>query len=123
MVIDDKTQAGMKETSDDEIISEISKIREKMTDEKVARNFKSWNKTMQYYFPDVDAYFHVKLTNGVPGEIIKGKAEKPEISYEMNTEDFFALNRGEVSGLKLYNQKKIKIKASMPDIIKLQKLN
>lgn len=110
-------------TTDEEIIAEISKLKERITDEKVAKNFKSWNKTMQYYFPDVDAYYYVKLTNGVPGEIIRGKAEKPEISYEMSTADFFALNRGEVSGLKLYNQKRIKIKASMPDILKLQKLN
>jgi len=30
--------------------------------------------------------------------------------------------RDEVKGLKLYNQGKLKIKAAMPDIIKLQKL-
>jgi hypothetical protein len=109
--------------SDEEIIKEINIIKARITDEKVAKHFKTWNKTMQYYFPDVDKYFHLKLVNGVPGEVIKGKAEKPEISYEMSTEDFFALNRGEISGLKLYNQKRLKIKASMPDIIKLQKLN
>jgi len=30
--------------------------------------------------------FILKLTQGVLGEVIKGKAEKPEISYEMTTE-------------------------------------
>ncbi|NHJ40038.1 MAG: SCP2 sterol-binding domain-containing protein [Asgard group archaeon] len=109
--------------SEEEIIKEIKKIKTKMTDEKVAKHFKNWNKTMQYYFPDVDAYFHLKLVDGQPGDVIKGKAEKPEISYEMTTADFFSLNRGEISGLKLYNQKRLKIKASMPDILKLQKLN
>ncbi|NHJ49502.1 MAG: SCP2 sterol-binding domain-containing protein [Asgard group archaeon] len=109
--------------SDEEIINEINKIKIKLADEKLAKHFKSWNKTMQYYFPDVDAHFYLKLENGVPGEVVKGKVEKPEISYEITTEDFFALNRGEISGLKLYNQKRLKIKASMPDIIKLQKLN
>lgn len=109
--------------SDEEIINGLSNIKTRITDEKVAKHFKSWNKTMQYYFPDVDKYFHIKLVNGIPGEVIKGQAEKPEISYEMTTEDFFALNRGEISGLTLYNQKRLKIKASMPDIMKLQKLN
>jgi hypothetical protein len=109
--------------TDEEIIKEIGVLKTKITDEKVARHFKTWNKTMQYYFPDIDKYFHIKLTNGQPGEIIKGKAEKVDISYEITTKDFFALNRGEISGLKLYNQKRIKIKAPMPDIIKLQKLN
>ena len=109
--------------TDEEIIKEISVIKGKITDPKMARHFKTWNKTMQYYFPDVDKYFHLKLVNGQPGEIIKGQAEKPEISYEMTTTDFFALNKGEISGLKLYNQKRLKIKAAMPDILKLQKLN
>ena len=109
--------------TDEEIIQEINVLKKKITDEKLARHFKTWNKTMQYYFPDIDAYFHIKLINGQPGDVIKGKAEKPEISYEMTTKDFFALNHGEISGLKLYNQKRLKIKAPMPDIIKLQKLN
>ncbi|NPE09375.1 MAG: hypothetical protein GNW80_13900 [Asgard group archaeon] len=109
--------------TDEEIIKEINVLKKRITDEKLARHFKNWNKIMQYYFPDVDAYFHIKLVNGVPGDVIKGKVEKPEISYKMTTEDFFALNRGEISGLKLYNQKRLKIKASMPDILKLQKLN
>ncbi|NHK29828.1 MAG: SCP2 sterol-binding domain-containing protein [Asgard group archaeon] len=109
--------------TDEEIVNEINKIKARITDEKVAKHFKNWNKTMQYYFPDVDVYYHVKLINGQPGDVIKGKVEKPEISYEMSTADFFALNRGEISGLKLYNQKRLKIKASMPDILKLQKLN
>jgi hypothetical protein len=109
--------------TDAEIIEQINVLKERITSEKLAKHFKTWNKTMQYYFPDINAYFHIILEKGVPGEVIKGKVEKPEISYEMTTEDFFALNRGEVSGLKLYNQKRLKIKASMPDILKLQKLN
>ncbi|MHA1244478.1 MAG: SCP2 sterol-binding domain-containing protein [Candidatus Heimdallarchaeota archaeon] len=109
--------------TDEEIIKEINVIKAKITDPKLARHFKTWNKTMLYYFPDVDKYFHIKLVNGQPGDVIKGKAEKPEISYEMSTADFFALNHGEISGLKLFNQKRLKIKAAMPDILKLQKLN
>ncbi|MHA1211920.1 MAG: SCP2 sterol-binding domain-containing protein [Candidatus Heimdallarchaeota archaeon] len=109
--------------TDEEIINEIEVLREKLADEKIARHFKSWNKTMQYHFPDIDQYWHIILTNGQPSEAIKGKVENPEIGYEITTEDFFALNRGEISGLKLFNQKRLKIKAKMPDILKLQKLN
>ncbi|HUT79931.1 MAG TPA: SCP2 sterol-binding domain-containing protein [Candidatus Bathyarchaeia archaeon] len=109
--------------TDEEIIVEINKLRDKLTDENLAKHFKSWNKTMQYYFPDIDTYWHLTMVNGQPGEPIKGKYDNPEIGYEITTEDFFALNRGEISGLKLFNQKRLKIKASMPDILKLQKLN
>ena len=116
-------KGDVKMATDEEIITEINKLREKLSDEKLARHFKNWNKTMQYFFPDTGEYWHIIMKNGQPGDPIKGKVEKPEISYEMTTEDFFALNRGEISGLKLYNQKRLKIKAPMPDILKLQKLN
>lgn len=107
---------------DEEIIAEMNKLREKITSEKFARHFKNWNKTMQYHFTDTDEYWYIKLVNGQPEEPVKGKVEKPEIGYQMTTTDYFALMRDEVKGLKLYNQGKLKIKAAMPDIIKLQKL-
>jgi len=109
--------------SDEEIIAEMDKFRAKMTDEKYARHFKNWNKVMQYYFSDTQDYWYIEVKNGQPGQPVKGKVEKPDISYEMTTGDFLDLMQGRVSGLKLYNQKRLKIKASMPDILKLQKLS
>jgi len=110
-------------TTDEEIIEEMNKVRAKMTSEKLARHFKNWNKTMQYYFTDTKEYWYIKLVNGQPEGPIKGKIEKPDISYEMSTDDYMALMHDEVKGLKLYNAGRLKIKASMPDILKLQKLN
>ncbi|MHA1628653.1 MAG: SCP2 sterol-binding domain-containing protein [Candidatus Heimdallarchaeota archaeon] len=108
--------------TDEEIVSEMDKFRAKMTDEKYARHFKNWNKTMQYFFNDTGDYWHIVVTNGQPGKPAKGKVDKPDINYEMSTTDFLDLMQGRISGLKLYNQKRLKIKASMPDILKLQKL-
>ena len=108
--------------TDEEIVAEMKKFFVKMTSEKFARHFKTWNKTMQYHFTDIDEYWYIKVIDGQPQDPVKGKVEKPEISYQMSTTDYFALMRDEVKGLKLYNQGKLKIKAAMPDIIKLQKL-
>ena len=109
--------------SDEEIIAEMNKVREKMTSDKLARHFKNWNKTMQYFFTDTEEYWYIKLVNGQPEEPVKGQVEKPQISYKIATNDWLDLMHGKVKGLKLYNQGKIKIKASMPDILKLQKLD
>jgi len=109
--------------TDKEIIAEMNKVREKMTSDKLARHFKNWNKTMQYYFTDIEEYWYIKLVNGQPEEPVKGQVEKPQISYKIATSDWLDLMHGKVKGLKLYNQGKIKIKASMPDILKLQKLD
>ena len=109
--------------TDEEIIAEMNNLRVKMTSEKLARHFKNWNKIMQYHFTDTDQFWHMKIVNGQPEEAVKGKVDNPEISYKISTDDYMALMRGEVKGLKLYNQGKLKIKASMPDILKLQKLD
>lgn len=108
--------------TDEEIRAELNNLRNKMMSDKLARHFKNWNKTMQYHFTDIEEYWYIKLVNGLPEEPIKSQVEKPEISYKIATTDWLALMHGKIKGLKLYNQGKIKIKASMPDIIKLQKL-
>ena len=43
--------------------------------------------------------------------------------YSMSTETFLSLNRGEITGFKAYQQKKLKIKATMAETLKLQKLD
>ena len=109
--------------SEDVIIEEINKFRAKLTEEKYAKHFKNWNKVMQYHFTDIDKHYYIKLANGVPSEIFEGEAEKPEIAYTMDTETFIQIQRGELKGLKAYNSGKVKVKASIPDLLKLQKLN
>jgi alkyl sulfatase BDS1-like metallo-beta-lactamase superfamily hydrolase len=107
---------------EDEIMAEMQKVVEKITSEKLARHFKGWNKTMQYYFTDTDEKYYIKLVNGIPEQPVKGEDPDAKIKYYMATEDYLAMQRGEVSPMKLYNQKKVKVKASMPDLLKLQKL-
>ncbi|MFX1477693.1 MAG: SCP2 sterol-binding domain-containing protein [Promethearchaeota archaeon] len=109
--------------SKEELLEILNEQKKKYTHEKVASSFKKWNKTIQYYFTDREEYYSFKLTNGQPGPIDEGKVETPDIEYTMNTETFMSLVNKEVSGFKLYQQKKIKVKASMPELLKLQKLD
>ena len=118
-----KTNELEANTLENEILIEMQKTIEKITSEKLARNFKGWNKTMQYYFTDTDEKYYIKLVNGIPEEPVKGEDPDAKIKYYMATQDFLAMQRGEVSPMKLYNQKRVKVKASMPDLLKLQKLS
>ena len=107
----------------EELLKILDEQRMKYTHEKVASSFKKWNKTIQYHFTDIDEYYTFKLVDGQPGPIEEGKIENPDIQYTMSTETFIILINKELSGFKLYQQKKIKVKASMPELIKLQKLD
>lgn len=107
----------------EELLKYLDEQSKKYAHEKVVKSFKNWNKNLQYHFTDTDEYYTIKLVNGQPEPVIKGKIEKPDIEYIMSTETFIALSKKEISGFKLYQQKKIKVKATMLEILKLQKLD
>jgi hypothetical protein len=109
----------------EELAAILEQQRRKYEDPRVAGSFKGWNKTMQYHFTDTNEYWVMRLVNGAPqpAEKVQGPVEKPEIQYEMDTETLRAMNSGELSGMAAFQQKKLKLKASMPDMMKLQALN
>jgi len=114
-------EAGMADMN--EVMKVLEEQRGKYSDKRVARHFKGWNKTLQYYFTDIDEYFVIELICGEPQPVEKKKLENSDIMYSMDTDTFLKLNRGEISGFKAYQQKKLKIKAAMAEIMKLKKLD
>jgi putative sterol carrier protein len=55
-------------------------------------------------------------------DIIRAEAEKPDITIEMSEQTFRALASGELSPLKAYALRKVRVKASMSDMMFLTKL-
>ncbi len=107
----------------EEIIDALNIMRQKFLNDKVKSSFRNWNKTMQYYFLDKEEHWNIKLKNGIPEELEKGEVSNPEIRYEMDSDTFLAITRKEITGMKAYQQKKVKVKAKMPILMKLQKLD
>ena len=102
----------------------IEGFRMKFFDPRVVKDYKGWSgKVMQYYFPDTGRYYHIRFQDGLPQPAVEGKPEKADVLYEMSTEVFRALTRKEISGLKAFAQGKVKVRAAMPDLLKLQKLD
>ena len=106
----------------DELLNAVKGQAAKFTDPRISKAFQKWNKTMQYFFTDINEYYKIVLADGEPVEVSQGKADTPDINYEMTTETFYAIVKKEMSGMKAYNQKKVKIKGPMSDLMKLQKL-
>jgi hypothetical protein len=97
--------------------------RKRFLDPRVASSFRGWNKTMLYHFLDREEYFSFRFVDGVPEPAARGKVEGAEIVYEMDTETFCAITSGQISGLKAWQQKKVKLRASVSDMLKLQKVD
>ena len=99
--------------------------RRKFGDERVAHHFKGWNKRMQYHFTDIGEYYLISMVDGAaqPPQRLEKPVEKPDIVYEMDTGTLRAMTRGELSGLQAYQQRRLRLRASFFEMMKLQSLN
>jgi len=106
-----------------EVLDTLRTQGERFRHQKIASSFKGWTRVMQYRFTDLDLCLALPVTEGVAGEIVEGTVEGAQILYEMSSDTFLAIARKELSGMKAFTQKLVKVKASMPDLMKLQKLD
>lgn len=101
----------------------------RFTHPKVAASFKGWNRLMRYDFPDIGLSATIAVTDGVPAEPVEsgpgaaGASSLAQVVYEMSSDTFIAIARKELTGMQAYNRKLVKVKASMGDLLKLQKLD
>jgi putative sterol carrier protein len=102
----------------------LESFRRKFLDARVVKDYQSWSgRVMQYHFTDTGRYYHIRFKDGAPQPAQEGKPERADVTYEMSSATFLALTRKEISGLKAYAQGKVKVRAAMPDLLKLQKLD
>jgi len=91
----------------------------------VRHNFVGWNKTMQYHFPDLGAYYALRFVDGAPQppERLDAPLPNPEIAYEMTSATLKAMSTGQLSGDRAYLRRLLRIRAPFADMMALQSLN
>jgi aldehyde:ferredoxin oxidoreductase len=99
--------------------------RRKFALDEVRKNFQGWNKVMQYRFPDIDEHWALRFVDGEASapERLAAPLPRPDIHYEMDTWTLKAMSSGELSGEKAYLTRRLRIKASFGDLLRLQSLN
>jgi hypothetical protein len=77
-------------------------------------NFRGWNKTMVYAFPDLGESYAIRFVAGeaLPPERVEHEPPQAEITYTMDTWVLQAMSAGDLSG-----------EAPFTDLMKLQSLN
>jgi aldehyde:ferredoxin oxidoreductase len=93
--------------------------------EAVRRNFRGWNKLMQYHFPDIGEHWVLRFVDGevLPPERLAEPLPHPDIQYELDTWTLRAMSARELSGEKAYLTRRLRIRAAFGDLLKLQSLN
>ena len=112
--------------SENETLDAINKMMGNFKTEKAQKQFRKWTKTMVFEFSDLGKSFYVNIENGNPSEAIEGDPKeqglKSNIVITTDSATWIGIMNGEISGMKAYTAKKLKVKGSMPDLLKLQKI-
>jgi aldehyde:ferredoxin oxidoreductase len=111
--------------SREELLQLLQDQRLKYGHPQVAHNFRGWNKVMQYYISDFDQYFAIRMVDGVAqgAEPLSGPLERPQIAYQMDSDTLKAMAGGEISGQEAFRRRRLRLKASFQDMLKLQSLD
>jgi putative sterol carrier protein len=106
----------------EEVLKEwLEKAKKKMEeDEKMREDIKDFDGVFLLDVTDGESY-HVTINKGEVGELIKGEVDSPRLSVTSDTETLTALMSGEMSPMKAFALRKIKLNGSFEDIIRLRK--
>ena len=99
----------------------LKTLGEKFEDPKIQRRFKEYNKTLQFYFPDLDAKMFMKIGDAELLEVSEGEVDA-ELQVTMDSPVFFAIIEKTESPMAAYSPGKLRTKGEVPDLLKLQKL-
>jgi len=89
-------------------------------DPKLAKELAGVRRIVEIDVTDGDSYNFV-LENAHVGELLKGKVEKPDILVIGSKDTFIQMKSGELRPMKALALKKIHVKATLEDMLRLRK--
>jgi putative sterol carrier protein len=90
------------------------------SDPKLAKELAGVRRLVEIDVTDGESYNFV-LENAHVGDLMIGKIEKPDILVIGNKEVFFQMKSGELGPMKALALKKIQVKATLEDMLRLRK--
>ena len=108
--------------SSEALLTVLEKAQRKMFDQNGEPVVKGWNKRILYYFTDVNEYWLVKVVVGKPEPPAQqpGNLDEVDVRLTMSTDTFAGVVNGEIPGLQAFTTGKVRVKASLSDLSKLQ---
>jgi len=106
----------------EEVMAALNGVRTKLESPALQPSFHDFTKTMQFNFPDLNTSFLFRIENGVLKEFTESSVEKPDISVTSNSDTLLAIMNKKMGAMSAYTTGKLKVRGSMKDLLKLQKL-
>ena len=106
----------------EEVLVALNGVKSKLESPGLQPSFHDFTKTMQFNFPDLNTSFLFRIENGVLRELSESSVEKPDISVTSSSDTLLAIMNRKMGAMSAYTTGKLKVRGSMKDLLKLQKL-
>lgn len=77
-------------------------------------------RTIQAECPDLDLVYHAFLRHGKLSELHEGPADRYDIRVRVDSDDLIAMHEGELDPARAYGSGRIRLDASMTDLLRLR---
>lgn len=78
-------------------------------------------RTIEARCPDLELTYHATWRSGRLSELQTGPAPgRPEIRVAVDSDDLLAMSRGELDFQRAFNEDRVKVRASMTDLLRLR---
>jgi putative sterol carrier protein len=106
----------------EEVLKALEGVRTKFEDPATKSKFKGFDRTLQFYFTDLDTSFHTRIHEDTIDPFIEGTVEKPHLLVTTDRGTLLGIMKGSLSPVDAYSVGKLKAKGSLTDLLKLQLL-
>lgn len=77
-------------------------------------------RTIEAHCTDLDVMYHATWSSGAMGELVQGPAHRPDIRIGITSADIIGLADGSVRFREAYVTQRLRIDASMTDLLRLR---
>ena len=100
----------------------LEQIRAKFDDPTTQEKMKGFTKTIQFAFTDLGKTYVLSVQDGKTATVEEKKLEKPDIQISWSSDTFAGIQDKTVNATTAFMSGKLKVKGSMDDMMKLQKV-
>ena len=105
-----------------DVSSYLNKIVEKFNDPATQESFKGFTKKIMFDFTDTKEQYVVSVQDGKTASVEKVESGSADVVVSTSTDTFAGIMNKTTNPVTSYVMRKIKVKGSMEDLLKLQKL-
>jgi putative sterol carrier protein len=109
-------------TQKEEVLVALNGVKSKLESPALQSSFRDFTKTMQFNLPDLGTSYLFRIENGILKELSESSVEKPDISVTSSSDTLLAIMNRKMGAMSAYTTGKLKVRGSMKDLLKLQKL-